>query len=152
MNKYSLKAHLQQKLSPFVSTFKATSFDDANQEYLCRDKTSPDVYDFDAYVRKSHHHPTPASPDAIYIGRKDVYFVEFKNEYAADVDAQQMRRKFQTGTIILQNLLHGFGAKDCRYHFCVVLKNQPRPRWMDFRHVENNRLVGVVEVAVLQRS
>jgi hypothetical protein len=37
----------------------------------------------------------------------------------------------------LQSLLQGFGAKDCQYHFCVVFKEQTRPRWMDFRHLEN---------------
>ena len=140
MNKYSLKVHLQQDLKHFASTLKATSFDDANQQHLCNDEATPDVYDFDGYVKACCAHPTPASPDAIHIGSKDLYFVEFKNEIAADVDGEQMRRKFKTGTGILQNLLKDFGAKDCQYHFCVVLKDQHRPRWMDFRHVVNSAI------------
>lgn len=138
MNKYSLKVHLQQNLKDFASTLKATSFDDANQQHLCNDEATPDVYDFDGYVKKRCGHPTSASPDAIHIGNKDLYFVEFKNEIAANVDGEQMHRKFQAGTSILKNLLREFTARDCRYHFCVVFKNQSRPRYMDFRHVENN--------------
>jgi hypothetical protein len=138
MNKFSLKAHLQSELESFASSFKATSYDDANQVHLCQDETTPEVYDFDAYVKTRCSRPTPASPDAIHIGNKDLYFVEFKNEAAAKVDGVQIRRKFEAGTRILQNLLQGFGAKDCQYHFCVVVKNQSRPRWMDFRHIEKS--------------
>ncbi len=140
MNKYSLKAHLQQHLTPYQATLKATSFDDANQQHLCQDETTPDVYDFDQYVREHCGLPIPASPDAIHIGHKDLYFVEFKNETAAQVDGAQIRRKFEAGAGILQSLLQGFGAKDCQYHFCVVMKDQPRPRWMDFRHLENSKV------------
>jgi hypothetical protein len=138
MNKYSPKAHLKSELEPFVSTLKATSYDDANQRHLCHDESTLDVYDFDAYVKERCPHPTPASPDAIHIGRRDVSFVEFKNQKLSQVDRQQMQRKFQDGTTILQNLLQGFGAKDCKYRFCVVLGGQPRPPWMDFRHVEKS--------------
>ncbi len=137
MNKYSLKAHLRRELDAFESTLKDTSYDDANQQYVCHDKTTPDVYDFDRYVRERCEYPFPASPDAIHIGHKDLYFVEFKNETAAQVDGAQIRRKFEAGAGILQSLLQGFGAKDCQYHFCVVFKEQTRPRWMDFRHLEN---------------
>lgn len=140
MNKYSLKEYLAQELGPFASTLKNTSFDDANQEHLCSDEVTGEVYDFDAYVQTHCPYPTPASPDAIHIGHKDLYFVEFKNETAAQVDGVQMRRKFEAGTRILQNLLQGFEAKDCQYHFCVVMKDQPRPRWMDFRHLENSSI------------
>lgn len=138
MNKYSLKEYLQQELGPFASTLKDTSLDQANQQHLCQDVTTPDVYDFDAYIKANHSPPIPASPDAIHVGNKHLYFVEFKNEYAANVDGSQMRRKFEAGTTMLQNLLQNFGAKDCQYHFCVVFKNQSRPRYMDDRHIQNN--------------
>ncbi len=140
MNKYSLKAHLGKELEVFASTLKATSFDYANKLHLCQDETTPDVYDFDRYVRERCGEPIPASPDAIHIGHKDLYFVEFKNETAANVDGEQIRRKFKAGADILKNLLQGFGPKDCQHHFCVVMKDQPRPRWMDFRHVENSKV------------
>lgn len=138
MNKYSLKEHLQEELAPFVSTFKATSYDKEKKQHLCSDARTPNVYDFDAYVEERCPHPIPASPDAIHVGSKDLYFVEFKNQRAGDVDKEQMQRKFQAGTIILKNLLQGFNARDCQYHFCVVFKTQSKPRYMDFRHVENN--------------
>lgn len=138
MNKYSLRQHLAQKLKPHLSTFKATSFDDANNAHLCSDESTGEVYDFDAYVRARGADPIPASPDAIHIGSKDFYFVEFKNQRAADIDKGQMQRKFVAGTEILKELLQDFSAKDCRYHFCVVMKNQSKARYMDFAHIELN--------------
>jgi len=135
MNKYSLRQYLAQKLRPHLSTFKATSFDDANNAYLCSDEATEEVYNFDAYIRALGADPIPASPDAIHIGSKDLYFVEFKNQRPADVDKAQMQRKFEAGTGILKDLLKDFSAKDCRYHFCVVMKAQPKPRFMDFRHI-----------------
>ena len=138
MNKYSLREHFQQALTPFASTLKETSLDKENNTHLCRDETTPQVYDFDAYVRARCPHPIPASPDAIHIGSKDLYFVEFKNQLPADVDKAQMQRKFEAGTGILKDLLKDFSAKDCRYHFCVVMKAQPKPRFMDFRHIEQS--------------
>jgi hypothetical protein len=138
MNKYSIHAHLQQDLKLYQSTLKQTSFDKENQEYLCQDEVLKDVYDFDAYIQKTSAHPIPASPDAIYIGVKNLYLIEFKNQFPADIDKQQMQRKFRAGTIILQRLLQQFTPKDCQYCFCVVFKNQPKPRYMDFRHVANN--------------
>ena len=138
MNKYSLRQHLAQELGPFLSTFKATSFDDANNQYLCSDEVTGAVYDFDAYVLARGVDPIPASPDAIHTGSKDLYFVEFKNQRTADIDTAQMQRKFAAGTEILRELLQNFPARDCRYHFCVVVKNQPRARYMDFRHIERD--------------
>lgn len=138
MNKYSLKQHVAQELGPFLSTFKDTSFDDANGKHLCSDEATAEVYDFDAYVRACGAVPIPASPDAIHIGNKDFYFVEFKNQRASEIDTVQMHRKFMAGTEILKNLLKDFTAKDCRFHFCVVTKNQSRPRFMDFRHIQQN--------------
>jgi len=138
MNKYSLRQHLAQELGLFSSTFKHTSFDDANQEHLCNDEVTGEVYDFDAYVRARRMDPIPASPDAIHSGSKDLYFVEFKNQRASDIDKSQMQRKFEAGTEILKDLMQEFPAKDCRYHFCVVIKNQPKSRFMDFRHIEKN--------------
>lgn len=138
MNKYSIRDHLAQELGKFLSTFKATSFDDANNEYLCSDEVTGEVYNFDDYVRDKKIYPIPASPDAIYTGNKDIYFVEFKNQRASDICTQQMQRKFESGTEILKSLLENFTARDCRYHFCVVMKNQAKPPFMDYRHIEKS--------------
>ena len=138
MNKYSLRQHLAQELGPHLSTFKATSFDDANSEHLCSDEATAEVYDFDAYVQAQGADSIPASPDAIHAGSKDLYFIEFKNQRTSDIDKIQMQRKFTAGTKILKDLLRDFAAKDCQYHFCVVMKNQVRPKYMDSRHIEQN--------------
>ncbi|WAC71372.1 hypothetical protein OU995_17490 [Roseateles sp. SL47] len=138
MNKYSLKQHLAQALGPYSSTFKATSLDVANGQHLCSDEATAEVYDFDAYVRAQSAAPIPASPDAIQAGHKDLYFVEFKNQRTSDIDKAQMQRKFEAGTELLKGLLKDFSARDCRYHFCVVMKNQARARFMDFRHIEQS--------------
>lgn len=138
MNKYSLRQHLAQELGSHLSTFKKTSLDDANNVHLCSDEATVEVYDFDAYVRARGAYPIPASPDAIHAGSKDLYFVEFKNQRISDIDTAQMQRKFAAGTEILKELLEDFSPMDCRYHFCVVLKNQPRSRYMDSRHIEKN--------------
>lgn len=145
MNRYNLQNHLQRELDPFKSSLKATSFDDSNQEYLCSDESLPDVYDFDKYVRCHHTHPTPASPDAIHIGQKKFYFIEFKNQAVGNIDKVQMKRKFNDGTNILKNLLQDFSPRDNEYSFCVVLKEQPRPRYMDSRHIENTSLKFKIE-------
>lgn len=139
MNKYKLQNFLQDELAPFKSTLKATSFDDANQSFLCRDESLENVYDFDKYVRENHSHPTPASPDAIHIAKKKLYFVEFKNQLVGDIDKEQMKRKFNDGTGILKNLLQDFAPRDTSYAFCVVLKHQS-PRYMKSRHIENTSL------------
>lgn len=140
MNKYSLREHLAQELGPHLSTFKATSFDDKNGKHLCQDETTPAVYNFDAYVKANCSHPIPASPDAIYIGNKHLYFIEFKNQYAHGIDKEQMQRKFQAGTALLQTLLQEFTAKDCKYHFCVVMKGNSKSKFMDSRHIEKNAI------------
>jgi len=139
MNKYDLKAFLQTTLGPYASSFKETSFDQENQEYLCRDEVTHDVYNFDDFVTTQYDQShLPASPDAIHIGKKDLYFVEFKNQYARDIDSAQIRKKFSNGTDILKSLLRDFNPRDCRYHFCVVFRNAKKPRYFDSRHIEQN--------------
>ena len=140
MNRYNLQNHLEEELALFRSNLKATSFDDSNREHLCNDESLPDVYDFDEYVQAHHPHPTPASPDAIHIGKKNFYFIEFKNQAVGDVDKEQMKRKFYDGTNILKDLLQDFSPRDNEYSFCVVLKKQPPPRFMNARHIEDTSL------------
>lgn len=140
INKYSLKEVLEKELANFKSTLRDTSYDKNNQEYLCKDESTPHVYDFDAYVQERFEYPIPASPDAILIHGKNFYFIEFKNQNPVDInrDKDQLQRKFQAGITILQDLLQGFSARDCQYNFCVVFKNQPRPPYMDSRHIQNS--------------
>lgn len=125
MNKYSIRAHLSTTLQGCESTFKDTSYDDANQTHLCSDSQTPNVYDFDQYVLQNKQGAIiPSSPDAIYLGSKQFYFVEFKNQKPADINNPQLQKKFTQGTKILQDMLHDFTADDIEFTFCVVYKPQ----------------------------
>lgn len=136
MNKYNLKEYLKGQLAPHPATLKSTSYDEENQEYLCSDSTTQNVYDFDAYVAANYPAgKLPASPDAIVIGNKQLYFVEFKNQLPANINTRQLQNKFRSGTEILKNMLEAFIPRDCTYSFCVVFKPLERPRYFDSRHV-----------------
>lgn len=130
MNRYSLKEHLEQSLKGYKTTLKAASLDSENGEHLCADE-SVEVYDFDRYVgerqkaaAKEEKYRTPASPDAIYVGEKHLYSIEFKNQKRADIDRSRIKAKFEDGTAQLRELLNGFAPTDCKYYFCVVHKGE----------------------------
>ncbi|CAM5201405.1 hypothetical protein OURE66S_00490 [Oligella ureolytica] len=137
MNKYKLEDFLKDVLAKHQSTFKVTSYDIKNNHYLCSDTVTNPVFDFDSYVEANfEHRKLPASPDAIYIGDKKLYFVEFKNQKAKDIDPIQMKSKFTSGTTILQDLLKDFTARDNQYYFCVVHKDNETNNW--YKNVEVN--------------
>lgn len=124
MNDYSLVGFLHQELAGCQSSLKETSYDDRNKEYLCMDKTLSDVYDFDRYIDKITDRKVkkPASPDAIYIGDKKLYFIEFKNQFRGSINTKKIKEKFNRGTQVLIELLQDFKPRDCKYIFCVVFK------------------------------
>lgn len=139
MNKYCIKEFLADTLKNHVSTLKETSFDKTNGEYLCEDEKLEVIYDFDSYVRQNFDQELlPASPDAIYIGNKKLYFIEFKNQIPTDIDKSQMKRKFESGTkILMERLLESFSPKDVEYVFCVVYK-KPRAKYFNPYAIESN--------------
>lgn len=138
MNKYSLKGYLGEKLSGSESTLKETSFDKENNKHLCTDTTLQNVYDFDAFIDQlfSEKHKKPASPDAIHIGRKKLYFIEFKNQRRSNVETKEIKNKFKRGTQVLDEILGQFKPKDNKFVFCVVYKNE-QARYKYQRHVQN---------------
>lgn len=138
MNKYDLREHLRRMIHEFCSSFRATSYDSVNDEYLCADETTKDVYDFDKYVSENYPSEQPASPDAIYIGKKDLYFVEFKNQRVCDIKSDKIRKKFKNGTEILKKMLASFPPKDCKYYFCVVFKPDSKPKYFSSQYIESN--------------
>lgn len=141
MNKYNLKEFLQYELADHVSSFKETSYDKENDEYLCKDAATPDVYDFDRYIEKKFRgQQRPASPDVIHLGTKQLYFVEFKNQRPSRIDNTEIGRKFTRGTQILQGMLRNFTPRDWQRTFCVVFKADPRPAFFDGRHFEKSRV------------
>lgn len=124
-NKYKLEDYLRKTFEGCESTFKETSYDGINCQYLCSDEKTEPVFDFDKYVKKRYDSShLPASPDAIYIGPKALYFVEFKNQKPKDIDKTQLRRKFEKGTEILKNMLQSFQARDVQFFFCVVYRDE----------------------------
>lgn len=137
MNKFNLRDFLRQALAPHAACFKSTSYDKENNEHLCQDVTTPDVYDFDAYIAATHPaDKLPASPDAIYIGHKQLYFIEFKNQAPTQISRDKIQNKFRKGTDILKAMLAEFTPRDCKYNFCVVYKATSKPRYFDRRHFE----------------
>lgn len=129
MNRYRLDEFLKSEFAPYQSTFKDTSYDSINNVHLCTDETVANVYDFDAYVAaKFGGEVTPASPDAIFLGPKDLYFIEFKNQRWKDVNRSQLERKFIGGTRILKELLADFQPRDIKRFLCVVHKPDPSER------------------------
>ena len=130
MNRFRLDNFLAQELSTHQSTFKDTSYDKTNDEYVCSDEQVKQVYDFDAYIRAKFgkNAVMPASPDAIYVGAKHLYLVEFKNQIWSKVDKQQIAQKFRDGTSALKSLLADFTPRDCKFVFCVVHKKETSSR------------------------
>ena len=125
MNKYCIRTYLHQKFADFSSSLKLTSYDDSNGKYLCNDETTAPVYDFDQYVRQNFDQSKlPASPDAVYLGEKKFYFIEFKNQHPAKIDAAEIKNKFSKGTEVLKEVLSGFLPKDVEFVFCVVHQNR----------------------------
>lgn len=137
MNKYNIKDFLHEKLITHLSTLKLTSFDVSNDQYLCDDTSADFVYDFDGYVKENHDQSRlPASPDAILLGEKKLYFIEFKNQTPSKIEKNKLKDKFVKGTQILQELLKDFVPQDVEYIFCVVHQNE-RSRYFDARHFES---------------
>lgn len=137
MNKYDIRDFLKKKLEGHATTLRAASFDSAKDEYLCSDDATPHVYDFDGYVKENYSkHDLPASPDAILLGDKKLYFIEFKNQVPGRIDKVNMRDKFGKGTSVLKRLLEGFAPRDIEYVFCIVHQNE-RNRYFKAGHIES---------------
>lgn len=139
MNKYNLKDFLSRELEPHRTTLKGVSYDDENQEHLCSDSTTSNVYSFDEYIEKNFDRTKlPASPDAIFIGDKKLYFVEFKNSLPRDINSANMKAKFEEGTKVLRNLLKDFLPRDVEFVFCVVHKNQTA-KYFNSSHIQSSQ-------------
>lgn len=150
VNKYSIKENLKLVLHEYVADLKTTSYDTQNDEYLCADTTAQPVYNFDEYVQDAlREDPQPASPDAIVIGNKKLYFVEFKNQLPSNIDKKRIKNKFVAGTRILQDILKDIKVKDCEMIFCVVHKTsrhaQTRPRSFGANHLYDSSLRSLLQ-------
>lgn len=137
MNKYDIKDFLKKKLGEHATTLRKASFDSAKNEHLCGDNSTGHVYDFDDYVKKNYsNHELPASPDAILLGDKKLYFIEFKNQVPGRIDKKSMRDKFGKGTCVLKGLLKDFVPRDIEFVFCVVHQSENN-RYFNSGHIES---------------
>lgn len=124
INNCNIKAVLEKEMGKYKSTFYETSFDSTNNEYLCNEQ-STEVFNFDKYIEKKcmGSEKRPASPDAIYVGDNNVYFVEFKNSPLRNVEEIKIQDKFTDGTKALQKMLENTPREGMNFIFCVVYKN-----------------------------
>lgn len=145
LNKHDIRDFLSQHLAEFRSTLKATSLDKQNEVHLCDNSSFAPVYNFDRYIQEHHQGVKhPASPDAICVGEKQLYFVEFKNQQLNDINKLNIKNKFEQGTTILKSLLADFRPRDCKRFFYVVharstSRQNPR-RFNAGRHIEATTL------------
>lgn len=134
----ALKSYLEDTFSEHKSSLMQTSFDSKNEKFLCQDKQTSPVYDFDDYVKINNVSPLPASPDAIYLGDKKFYFVEFKNSPLANIKIDNIQNKFRSGTRILADLLQEhIPQDDFKFLFCVVYQS-PEVKYFNPMHIESN--------------
>jgi len=140
---HKLVTFMHETFKDCESTFKKTSLDDRGgsvENYLCQDDITK-VYDFDKYVKETYSpSPLPSSPDAIYVGDKKIYFVEFKNQslYMVNKKKRNIRKKFKDGTNILKNLLSSYLPSNVEFIFCVVYKTDDKPKHFNPRHIMNS--------------
>jgi len=116
------------------STFKKTSFDDSNGEYLCSDE-SQIVIDFDKIIGELYpdSYTRPKSFDALYVYGNKIFCIEFKNQKPSKIDNQEVQNKLKDGKTELDKLLQSLKiqSRDYDFAYCVVYKKciEPRDRY-----------------------
>ena len=134
-----VKNYLREVFKEYKSTFHQTSFDKNNKIYLC-EESNLEVFNFDSYIKHDKKGENlPASPDAIYLNRKKVYSVEFKNAPFENIKNKVIINKFISGTNILKDLLKQFNLDGMQFIFCVVYKPaNAKVQFFDSSHIESN--------------
>lgn len=116
------------------STFKKTSFDDSNGEYLCSDE-SQIVIDFDKIIRELYpdSYTRPKSFDALYVYENKIFCIEFKNQKPSKIDNQEVQNKLKDGKTELDKLLQSLNiqSRDYDFAYCIAYKKciEPRDRY-----------------------
>ncbi|MBR0574440.1 MULTISPECIES: hypothetical protein [Pasteurellaceae] len=65
--------------------------------------------------------------------------MEFKNPKVKNINVDNIKSKFKSGTIILKELLKNFEKpKDNKFIFCVVYKSSGKPKYFDYSHFVAN--------------
>ncbi|WP_309499956.1 hypothetical protein [Sulfurovum sp.] len=123
--------HLVRKYTTFNDSFKKTSYDSENDEYLCNDE-SQKVINFDAILEDKYPNSDdrPKSFDAIYIDGINIYCIEFKNQIPRDINNADIQGKLEQGKKELDILLsaENIQKNDYIFIYCVVYKKCTEPR------------------------
>ena len=139
MSKYNLQEHVDTIFKNYEATFSEVSLDSQNNTSLCTNTTTK-VYNFDKYITEQQTSTKlPASPDGIYVGKKNLYFVEFKNQQYHNIDKENIQAKFKEGTKILEQLIDKQQFKECNFYFCVVYQKNERTKF-DYSGIEKNKI------------
>ena len=135
MNNKDLSNILEEKFKDCLSTLKDTSFDNDNNQYLCFDEEQK-VYNFDDYVKKIKQ--IPASPDAIFLNKGKLYFIEFKNSYYKDINKRNIKNKFRKGAEIIQEIIEKIYFSKYQFIFCVIYKKNPQTQRVAPEKIKEN--------------
>jgi len=103
------------------STFKETSYDSDNREYLCTDE-SQKVVNFDKIIEAKYpdSNVRPKSFDTLFVYENIIFCVEFKNQKKPD--KQEVEAKLLDGKKELNVLLSdlNISSNNYRFVFCLV--------------------------------
>ena len=109
----------------FQSTFKRTSFDNDNSQYLCMDEHQL-VINFDKIIEDKYpdSNGRPKSFDALYVYDNKIFCIEFKNQKPSQIANQDICRKLTEGKAELDTLLRSLNIQSNDYDFtyCVAYK------------------------------
>jgi len=127
-------SHFIRSCQSFQTTFKESSFDSDNSQYLCTDETQK-VINFDALIENKYPNSNtrPKSFDALYVYGDNIFCIEFKNQKPSQIDNQDICKKLTDGKAELDTLLQVLNIQSNNYDFvyCVAYKKciEPRDRY-----------------------
>ena len=126
--------HFIRSYQNFTTTFKETSFDSDNSQYLCSDE-SQEVINFDDILKDEYpdSNVRPKSFDAIFVYENIIFCIEFKNQKPSQITNQDIGDKLTEGKAELDTLLQKLNIQSTHYKFvyCVAYKKciEPRDRY-----------------------
>ena len=119
-----------KKYDNYKSTFKETSFDSNNSEYLCSDEMQ-EIINFDSIIENKYPNSNlrPQSFDALYVyeASNQIFMIEFKNENKPNKN--DIENKMIAGKCELDSMLQdlNIASKNYQFIFCLVY-NQFKPK------------------------
>ncbi len=110
-----------QEYDSFISTFKETSLDSMNSQYLCMDE-SQKVINFDKIIEEKYPDSNirPKSFDALFVHENIIFCIEFKNQKKPDkkeIEGKLLEGKKEFG-LLLSDLK--ISKDNYEFIFCLV--------------------------------